>query len=300
MWLPVTQSLDLETTLHSGQVFRWELLEGCWNGFVNGILVSIREHSSGLEYEFAESDRIAYPDGGTNALDMGNLLSSFFRLDDDLSVVRDELSRDSYLATAMQYAPGLRLLRQEPWECLVSFICSTNSNIPRIAGVIERIANRFGTRKKLRNFEKHSFPTASELAQSNEKELRGLGLGYRAPYVLQTAEMIAEKRLSLESLVNEDYEIAKEGLLRLPGVGEKVADCVLLFALNQSTAFPIDVWIRRVLEREYLLPKNLSYGALSRWARERFGPWAGYAQQYLYYLNRWGGNTTSIEIERMQ
>ena len=300
MWLPISQPLDLKTTLESGQVFRWEQQKEWWIGFVSGFLVGIREHPGWLQYETTLCLGPEFIKQSEHSLDFENPLARFFRLDDDLSMVHQELSREPHLALAIQWAPGLRLLRQEPWECLISFICSTNSNISRIAGVVERMAKTFGSRIKLGDLEKYTFPTPAELARGSEEQLRTLGLGYRAPYVLRTAKIIAEGRLSLESLLNEDYEVAKDALLGLPGVGEKVADCVLLFALEQPTAFPIDVWIRRVLEGEYLLPKNLSYARLSRWAKEHFGPWAGYAQQYLYYFSRWGGKITNTEFGNRQ
>ena len=289
MLLPLHQPLDLETTLDSGQLFRWQRQGGWWSGFVGGHLVRLRGRPGGLEYRTTLRPEDPDPEAG-----MGALLSRFFRLDDDLAAVHRSLSQDPRLAQAITQAPGLRLLRQEPWECLVSFICSTNSNIPRIAGIVERLAQSFGRPVRLGELERFAFPSPEALAETDEARLRALGLGYRAPYVLETARAIAGGRLaggrlSLEELRGQEYETAKETLMGLPGVGPKVADCVLLFALEKLEAFPVDVWLRRVLEEEFSVERKLPYAKLAAWARERFGPWAGYAQQHLYYASRWGG-----------
>ena len=289
MLLPVHQPLDLETTLESGQVFRWQRQGGWWNGFVRGRLVRLRGRPGGLEYQAAlESEGPESKIRDPHA-EMEAVLSRFFRLDDDLAAVHRSLSKDPGLAKAIEKAPGLRLLRQDTWECLISFICSTNSNIPRIAGIVERLAQSFGHPARLGRLERSAFPSSEALAESDEAGLRALGLGYRAPYVLETARAIAGGQLSLEALEGQEYEAAKEALMGLHGVGEKVADCVLLFALEKREAFPIDVWLRRVLEEEYPVERKLPYAKLATWARERFGPWAGYAQQHLYYASRWSG-----------
>jgi N-glycosylase/DNA lyase len=294
MLLPLHQPLDLGTTLDSGQLFRWQRQGGWWSGFVGGHLVRLRGHPGGLEYRTTlrperQASEGSDPESPAPQTAMGALLSRFFRLDDDLAAVHRSLSRDPRLAQAIAKAPGLRLLRQEPWECLVSFICSTNSNIPRIAGIVERLAQSFGRPVRLGKLERFTFPSPEALAETSEGQLHALGLGYRAPYVLETARAIAGGRLSLEGLVDQEYGAGKEALMGLPGVGPKVADCVLLFALEKLEAFPVDVWLRRVLEEEFSVERKLSYAKLAAWARERFGPWGGYAQQHLYYQSRWGG-----------
>jgi N-glycosylase/DNA lyase len=169
---------------------------------------------------------------------------------------------------------------------LISFICSSNSNIPRIRGTIERLAGSFGQPVKLGRRRRFTFPAPAALADAGQEALAALGLGYRAGYVARTAVTIADGGLSLDALREESYEEAKRALLELPGVGEKVADCVLLFSLEKLEAFPVDVWVRRGLQGRYPAEGRRQPKALAAWARERFGPWAGYAQQYLFYLWR--------------
>ena len=276
MLLRLDQPLDLATTLESGQAFRWQHRGGWWHGIIREQVVLLREGPGGLEYRT----------GMTPPEQMGKILSHYFRLDDDLHAIHGSLIQDRRLAEAVQHNPGLRLLRQEPWECLIAFICSQNSNIPRISGTMERLALNFGRAMTLGKVTLHTFPSSDILAEAGEPRLRALGLGYRAGYVARTAQIVAGGGIDLESLCEEPYERAKEALLALPGVGEKVADCVLLFSLEKLEAFPIDRWVQRALEDWYMEGRRVPHRELNAWAREQFGPHAGYAQQYLFYRRR--------------
>ena len=276
MWLPLEQPLDLESTLESGQAFRWRRTGAWWNGVLEGHVVELRERPGGLQYRSS----LSIPQG------MDVALSRYFRLDDDLPAIQRSLSQDPEVARAIADYPGLRLLRQEPWECLVSFICSSNSNIPRIRGIIERMARSFGRPVGLGRRRRFTFPSPEALAEAGEKRLAKLRLGYRAAYVARTARIVAEGRLSLLALREAGYQEAKDALLELPGVGEKVADCVLLFSLEKLEAFPVDVWVRRALEERYLGGEKRPPKALAAWARDRFGRHGGYVQQYLFHRRR--------------
>ena len=276
MRLLFDQPLDLATTLHSGQVFGWRWEGGWWNGVVGGHLVLLRRRRYGLEY------RTSLRPAGA----LAPALWRFLRLDDDLPAIQEELGRDPLVAEAIAQHPGLRLLRQDPWECLTAFICSTHSNIPRIAGIMERLSATYGEAVSMRGLTRHGRPGPEALADAGEARLRELGLGYRARYLAASAAMVASGQVDLESLRDAPYAEAHEALRMLPGVGEKVADCVLLFSLDKLEAFPIDRWVRRAMEEWYLGDVKLNYQAMETWAQGRFGPMAGYAQQYLFYRRR--------------
>jgi len=213
-------------------------------------------------------------------------LHGYLRLDDDLESVYGEVAADKPLAEAIARYRGLRLLRQDPWECLASFVCSSVSNIPHISRTLQAVAEAYGEPVALDGRWLYRFPEARRIAEAGEEALRGLGLGFKARYVAQTASMVVEGWVDLASLRQATYEQARATLMKLPGVGEKVADCVLLFSLEKLEGFPIDRWVRRALVEWYRLPEKARYGELLSWAQERWGRHAGYAQQYLYHHRR--------------
>ena len=272
----VDQPLDLPLTLESGQAFRWHDDGGVWSGFIEGRLLTLERDPAGL--------RVAHAPGSPP--DAGRAVGDYFRLDDDLPAIYAQLCEDERLAAAVHRHWGLRILRQEPWECLIAFICSQNANIPRIGQMQATLADALGGTATLGGLARRTFPTPEALASAGEGRLRELGLGYRARYVAAAAETVAAGGIDLLALRAAPYEDAKAALLALPGVGEKVADCVLLFALDQLDAAPIDRWVRRALEDWYLDGRRLSYRDLWAWTREAFGPYAGYAQQYLFFRRR--------------
>jgi N-glycosylase/DNA lyase len=206
---------------------------------------------------------------------------------------------------AVKTLKGLRILRQDPWECLIAYICATYKNIPAIKQMLFNIAKNFGEKKVLDGYMFYTFPTAEKLAKTNLKELAECGLGYRAKYVSETAKKVANGEVEIESLKEKSYEKARETLLTLRGVGLKVADCVSLFALEKLEAFPVDVWIKRAIlkhyanhfEKEFIgkisLKKSLTkadYERLSLFGRNYFGVYAGYAQEYLFHFERIAAN----------
>jgi len=274
--LPIDQPLDLALTLQSGQAFRWHQHCGKWSGFITGELVILERSQNGLTIE---CNNIA-------ADNIAAAVYQYFRLDDNLYSVYERFKTDERLTHVIQQHWGLRILRQDPWECLIAFICSQNSNIARIAKTQEYLANNLGNLVRMGGLERQNFPTAEVLAATGEESLRNLSLGYRAKYVAKTAEIIASGLFNLDALREASYNDAKNVLLTLPGVGAKVADCVLLFALDKLEAIPIDRWVRRAFEEWYLGGKALSYDKLLHWAQCNFGPHAGYAQQYLFLGRR--------------
>ena len=268
--------LDLVLTLDSGQAFRWRH-DGEWSyGVIQGNLVGLKQEGMRLEVRSSLAD----PERAEA------VLWDYLRLDDDLEAICAAINTDPYIAWSIDRYPGLRILRQDPWECLVSFICSANSNIPRIRWTMNSIAREYGDSLELDGHTHHCFPSPEALAKAGETNLRALKMGFRAKYVAEAAEKVAAGDVKLWPLREASYEEAKETLMSLNGVGEKVADCVLLFSLDKMSAFPIDRWIRRAMEEWYLDGAKLNYKNGRNWSVERWGENAGYANQYLFQLKR--------------
>ena len=209
-------------------------------------------------------------------------------MDDDLSAIYEEINRDDRMDAMIRRYPGLRLLRQEPWECLTAFICSATSNIPRIAANMESMADAFGEPRSLHGRVRYSFPPAHKIAEAGEGALRELGLGFRAKYLANAAVQVAEGALDLEEVRRLPYWEARARLTKLYGIGSKIADCVLVFSLDKLEAFPIDRWVSRAVQEWYLNGSKMSYDDIVHWAHGYFGQYAGYAQQYLFHGGRLG------------
>lgn len=211
--------------------------------------------------------------------------ANYFDLETDYGEIKNILSADPIMKEAVKHGWGIRILNQDPWETLISFIISANNGIKRIKGIIERLAHKFGERITWQNQEYYMFPSVNALAEANESELRDCGCGYRAPYIKATAKLIRDGEIDLNHLMTMDYERAKKALLKCAGVGPKVADCILLFSLQKGQAFPVDVWVKRIMETLYSDDmKDLK--DIHKFAEDRFGSCAGYAQQYLFYYAR--------------
>ena len=279
-WHPLTlkleQPLDLTTTLASGQAFRWRQVDDWHYGVVQGELVALRQTASRLEVQGSSGD---------HERTLGRVMD-YLRLDDDLEGIYAKIDTDPHIHRAIDHYRGLRILRQDPWECLVSFICSANSSVARISETMTALSREHGVPLKLGERVDYSFPTPQKLVEVGEAGMRALKMGFRAPYVAQAAERVARGELALEPLRRMPYTQAKEELMALRGVGDKVADCVLLFSLDKLEACPIDRHVRRSVEQSYLVPAKQNYKTLRAWALEQWGPLAGYAQQYLFQERR--------------
>jgi N-glycosylase/DNA lyase len=280
---------NLDHTLVCGQTFRWEKRANWWIGVVSQTAVKIRQKNGTIEFK-ASSKNIS-----------SDFLWQYFRLDDDLLGVYSQIRKDKYVSEAVTKFRGLRLIRQEPWECLISYICATNKNIPAIKMMIFNLCRRFGYAIKFEGENFYTFPSAESLAKTHLTELRLCKLGYRAERVLETAKLVCNGQFDLEALKAMPYERAKKELLTLPGVGSKVADCILLFSLGKLEAFPVDVWMRRIILEYYLQhfepqfvtkmkrKNGLSpreYEIIFNFGRKYFGDYLGYAQEYLYHYRR--------------
>jgi N-glycosylase/DNA lyase len=209
----------------------------------------------------------------------------YFDMDRDYGQVKANLSCDPVLEKATEYGWGIRILNQDPWETLISFIISANNNIPRIKRIIENLAARFGRRISWRGREFYTFPGPANLAGAPVEELIACGCGYRAGYIKRTAEMVYSGEIQLNQIANMPYQDAYNAIMACPGVGPKVADCVLLFSMGKTEAFPVDVWIKKVMECFY--PANAGTNReVKEFAWRKFGQLAGFAQQYLFYYAR--------------
>ncbi len=277
MELTIDQPFDLASSLESGQAHRWKKLDGWYSGVIRGDFVQIRQKGQTIEYMSGPSPEVV----------AAAMLRDYFRLDDDIDAIYQDINRDTRVAAMVGKYPGLRVLRTEPWECLVAFICSANNNISRIHQLMERMSDEFGNPILLNGQTRYTFPSPADLAEAGEGGLRRLGLGFRAPYVDQAARAVLAGELDLPALVRMPYPEAKAVLMEQNGIGSKIADCIAVFSLEKLEAFPIDVWIRRALA-EWYFPgqKTPPDRVLLEWAQEHFGRYGGYAQQYLFHGQR--------------
>ena len=280
---------SLDFSLQCGQTFRWEKIGEWWYGVVRQNAMKVRQNEHVLEFH-------TYPEEPDP-----QFLKSYFRLDDDLPEIYSSIIKDKHIEAAIERFEGLRLIRQEPWECLISYICATNKNIPAIKDMIQNLSKRFGNRLLLDGQHLYTFPDPHDIANANVEELKACKLGFRAERVLEVSRKVNTGEFNLEALRMLIYEEAKNELMKLPGDGPKVADSVLLFSLDELKAFPIDVWMRRIFLKHYsnhfepFFVKKIQrqnsltrgeYNEMSRFGREYFGSFVGYAQEYLYHYKR--------------
>ncbi len=265
--------LNLDATLFSGQAFRWRK-DGEWfRGCIAGMPVRIRMKDHDLVAEWAAGQG-AGPEACSSRL--ASLLHYYFDLDRDYAAIRDAaVRRHPVLREAMEFSSGLRVLRQDPWEALASFIISAFNNVPRITRIVCGLCCG-----------DEPFPSPGELARAGEDNLRRLGLGYRAPYLIAAAKMVDSGDLDLEGLRVLPTEEARRRLLAVPGVGGKVADCALLYGLQKYDVVPVDVWIKRTIEALFFGGREMSPVKVRAWAVENLGPYAGIVQACLFHYAR--------------
>ncbi len=276
--LPVTD-YDLATTLDSGQAFRWQRVGDTWQGVIGRHHVRLTQVFGGIHARTSQ------------LVDDWDFLHEFLQTRTDIAAVLGTFPVDKPMSDAIAACRGLRLLRQDPWECLASFILSSTKQIVQIRQIVALLCERFGeslgtegaSHPALRIY---AFPTPERIAAASEAELRACKMGFRAKGLLRAAREIAEGRLDLEGVRKLDYAGARTELMKLHGVGGKIADCVLLFAYGFDSAFPVDVWIERALQELYFPRRRAGDKRLRKFADTHFGPHAGYAQQYLFHYMR--------------
>lgn len=221
----------------------------------------------------------------TSMEDFENIWYSFFDLDRDYGAIKKHLSCDKVMMEASEYGFGIRILKQQLWETLISFIISASNNIPRIKGIVERLCESFGERITYMSREYYTFPSPQRIASLTKEELSVIRAGFRDKYILDAAKRIVSGEISLEYIQSLPTPDAKSELMKISGVGNKVSDCILLFGLNRADSFPVDVWIKRIMEYCYF-GKEVSIKEVSELANEKFGELGGFAQQYLFFWAR--------------
>ena len=271
----------LKHIFECGQCFRWNKeLDGSYTGVFKNNVLNVKEQNHQIIFD-------GICDG-----DIKEIVTQYFDLDRDYDDIKNKLSKiDEPLKNSIDYGSGIRLLNQDLWETTISFIISANNNIPRIKGIIEKMARRYGNKIEWKGNEYYTFPTPEQLSKASVEDLRALGLGFRDKRIYDTTKLVISKQMDLEKLKQEtDSKKIKETLLTLPGVGPKVADCIMLFStLKCLDVFPVDVWVRRVMNELYFkLPDEtkLKRDQIEKLATEKYGDLAGLAQQYLFYWKR--------------
>ena len=272
--LSVNFKVNFDYSINSGQVFLWKKIDAKWYG-IDGkrvlVLENAQKFKKNMKYE-----------------------TDFFRLDDNFEKISNDLKNDNYVRNALKMFPGLRLIRQNPFQCYISFIVSSNSNIPNIKSRLQNLCKTFGRRKMVDGKEFFLFPEPSDLANASVLDIKKCGLGYRAKAVKTASLSVLDKKIDFDFLKKIDYHTAKEELIKVFGIGNKVADCILLFSLEKLEAFPLDRWMLRILQKYYSKEFQISTKTLTEKTYEQlhenivdhFGSYAGYAQQFLFKMER--------------
>ena len=273
---------DVAMTLNSSQVFHWEKIGDGFYGMIGDRAVYVEQRGDILKVRFGEMRALP------------KVVARYFALDHPLEEICASFPRDPVMDAARDFCRGLRIIRQPQWECLATFICSSMKQVAHIRQISQALRQRFGQRKQICGVEVFSFPSPDALARTTERELRKCGLGYRAKNLLATAKRVASGEADLDSWRALSERQLREQLCELPGVGMKVANCVMLFAYERLAAFPIDVWIERVLrERYFVRGRKVTSKAMAEFVANYFGAHGGYAQQYLFHHARMTGKRKS-------
>ncbi|MDE1726172.1 MAG: DNA repair protein [Thaumarchaeota archaeon] len=268
-------TINLDFTINSGQTFLWEKIGDAWFGVNGGELLVIAE-----PFRIVSSSKNA---------------RYFFRHGDNMSKILSSINKDTLVRTAVEQFPGLRLMRQDPFQCYISFICSSNSSIRNIKNMLTRLCRKFGNKVEFENHQFSTFPSAGTLANATIKDLLSCGLGFRAKYVREAAKAVNSGKIEFEALRKTDYRTAQDMLKTVQGIGNKIADCILLFSLDKLESFPIDRWTQRILQKYYPEIFDITHGKsltekkythLHEKIVEYFGPYAGYSQQFLFKMER--------------
>jgi len=271
------QDFELQHVFECGQCFRWNRYKNGYIGVVSKKAVFVYKEENDVYIEGAKKEEQEF-------------WRKYFDIDRDYGKIKKELSKDKILAEAIKYGHGIRILKQEPFETLISFIISANNRIPMIKRAVDNISKKFGQKIAFNNMEFYSFPTVEELSLASEKDLKECGVGFRAFYILEAVKKIIDENINLDDIQKLDTENAYKKLLEFKGVGPKVADCILLFSMQKFDAFPVDVWVKRIMQKFYLAP-DVSLLKIREFGKNKFGSLAGFAQQYLFYYARETSNS---------
>lgn len=273
------KSFKVKDIFECGQCFRWnEEPDGSYTGIFGHNVLNVKEEKDIVITGICDGN-------------IEDICKNYFDLDRNYEEIKETLSLiDDNMKESIKYGEGIRILNQDLWEMIISFIISANNNIPRIKGIIERMSAKYGQEIKFRGTSYYTFPTIDELSQASVKDLKDLGLGFRDRYVYETTKKIKEGKINLDNLKQEPTNEVRKQLLTLTGVGLKVADCIMLFStLKRFDVFPVDVWVRRVMNDLYIHNEDetkVNKKQIQEIARDKFGALEGIAQQYLFYWKR--------------
>jgi N-glycosylase/DNA lyase len=274
------ENFSLKQIAESGQSFRWQV-QSDESYVVTAMNETIQLIEDGNDLIIKGISEKSYENKWYHYFDLSRNYKK---------VIKDLKGRDQYLDAAIEYGKGIRILNQDLWEIIITFIISSNNNIPRIKNSIEMLSRKYGSYIKTINGEDYySFPNAGTLSRAKIEDLRACGLGYRDKYILKTSQMIADGRVNLNEIKNMSLINGKTELKKLMGVGNKVADCILLFACEEPAAFPVDTWVKKVLA-DYYDFHNKKSAEINAFVNDHFGKFAGIAQQYLFYYIRKTGH----------
>lgn len=279
--IPKIETFQTQHIFECGQCFRWnQEKDGSYTGVFQNNVLNVKEEKGKIIFQ------------GICQKDIQEVVTEYFDLNRNYEEIQKILNQvDEPLKQSISYGKGIRLLNQDLWETIISFIISANNNIPRIKGIIERISKKYGNKIEWKEKNYYTFPSIEQLSKASIKELRALGLGFRDKYVYETTKTILKREVDLEKLhLEKDTKKVQDTLLTLSGVGPKVADCIMLFStLKRLDVFPIDVWVRRVMNDLYIhnpQEEKVKKKEIEKLARQKYGELAGIAQQYLFYWKR--------------
>ena len=282
---------DLAMTLDSGQVFHWQMVGNGFVGMIGDLPVYVEQCAEVLKVRGGEAP------ARSPRRPLRRIVAHYFALDHSLAEICASFPDDPVMNAARKFCHGLRIIRQPKWECLATFICSSMKQVAHIRQISAALRNRFGDKREIRGRVLHTFPSAQRIARGSEQRLRACALGYRAKHLLATARLVSSGKADLEAWsALPDAELRKH-LCALPGVGAKIANCVMLFGYERLRAFPIDVWIARVLrERYFPRQKKIAAQRLREFSETYFGEHGGYAQQYLFHHARVNRNQNKVTV----
>ena len=271
------KSFEPKHIFECGQCFRWNKQpDGSYTGVFRNNVINVKKDKGKIIFT------------GICEGNIEEICKEYFDLDTNYEEIKNKLSKiDTYLENSIKYGSGIRILKQDLWETIISFIISANNNIPRIKKIIERISKEYGEKIIFRGQEYYTFPTPEQMKNVEVQDFRALGLGFRDVRLYETIQRTLKEQIDLEKIRREkNIEDLRNSLLQIPGVGPKVADCIMLFALKKYEVFPVDVWVRRVISELYFENKEQKPKQIQRFAQKQYGSLAGVAQQYLFYWRR--------------
>lgn len=257
-----------------GQCFRWNRQQdGSYTGVAMGRVLNVKE----------ENDTVIFTN--TNIKEFNEIWYNYFDLGRDYGKIKEELSKDPVLREAIPFGEGIRILKQDVWETILSFITSANNRIPMIKKALEELSQKYGTPIEWQGKTYYKFPTPDQLKGETYDDVKACKTGFRAKYILAASYMVSAGEIDIYNIHNLSTEDARKTLIRFQGIGPKVADCIMLFSMDKYDAFPVDVWVKRVMEHFYL-EKDIPLSKIQTYAKDKFGELAGFAQQYLFYYAR--------------